>query len=305
MGCGNIGTHAEADPVRPKPATHAGAWLSHPRVDLLAVADTDFPRAKGAAGALGVPYSFDDAFQMVAQMGPGIVSVATPVETHAAVVSAVCRASRLVRVIVAEKPLAASSVEGRAMVTLCRARGVHLLVNHGRRFDPVLRAEAARLGAVVGEPRTAVGWYSGGLREGGTHMIDLMRMLLGDMEVVGARKGDALVRFVSGASGWLGGHDLADHALFELVVTGRKGRMILGRAGLDIRWERATGGYPLASGYRQLAPNGGWRDLEPRSFFGAMAEHVVAVLDGLEKPLSTGEDGVAALKVIEAIEAAG
>jgi predicted dehydrogenase len=191
------------------------------------------------------------------------------------------------------------------MVNLCRAKGIRLILNHGRRFDPVLRVEAARMSRIVGTPRTAVGWYSGGLREGGTHMIDLMRMLLGDMKVLGAGGGDALIRFDSGATGWLGGHDLADHALFELVVTGREGRMIVGRAGLDIRWERATEGYPLASGYRQLAPNGGWWDLEPRSFLGAMAEHVVAVLDGREQPLSTGEDGVAALKVIEAIEAAG
>ena len=161
------------------------------------------------------------------------------------------------------------------------------------------------MGAIVGEPRTAVGWYSGGLREGGTHMVDLMRMLLGEMEVVGAGGGSALIRFASGATGWLGGHDLEDHALFELVVTGREGRLILARAGLDVRWERATEGYPLASGYRQLAPNGGWRDPGPRSFLGAMADHVVAVLDGVESPLSTGEDGVAALTVIEAIEAAG
>lgn len=303
IGCGNIGTHAETDPVRPKPATHAGAWLTHPQVDLLAVADTDFPQAKAAGLALGVPYSFDDAAQMVGQMGPAIVSVATPVSTHAALVAVVCRASGQVKAIICEKPMASSSAEGQGMVDLCRARGVRLFVNHGRRFDPILRAEAAKLDKIVGVPRSAVGWYSGGLREGGTHMVDLMRMFLGEAEVVGSSGGDALLRFAPGVRGALLGHDLAEHAIFELVVTGREGRLILARAGLDIRWERATEGYPLASGYRQLAPNGSWRDPEPRSFLGAMADHVVAVLDGLEDPVSTGADGVAALKIIEAIEA--
>jgi predicted dehydrogenase len=38
-----------------------------------------------------------------------------------------------------------------------------------------------------------------------------------------------------------------------------------------------------------------------RSFMAPMADHLVRCLDGLEEPLNTGEDGLAALKVVEAL----
>ena len=135
-------------------------------------------------------------------------------------------------------------------------------------------------------------------------MVDLMRMFLGNGHVLAASGGDVLLDF-GGVRAVLLGHDISEHVVFDLTVEGDLGALHIERFGLDVRWERAKDGYPLASGYRALAPYGAWRDLEPRSFFRAMADHVVAVLDGLEKPLSTGEGGVAALEVIEAIEAAG
>ena len=303
VGCGVIGAQAEADPIRPKPASHAGAWAGHPQVDLLAVADLDVRRGREASAALGLPYHYDSAELMLDLIRPHIVSVATPPDSHAAMVSEVCRRRPLA--VVCEKPLARSSGEARSIVEACRAAGVRLFVNHLRRFDPALRREAARLGGIVGVPRTAVGWYTGRLREGGTHMVDLMRMFLGEAEILGASGGDALLAFASGARGALLGHELGEHALFELAVTGSEGRLTLSRAGLDITWERAADGYPLAAGYRHLAPNGAWADQAPRSFFRAMAEHVVAVLEGREEPVSTGEDGVAALEIIEEIEAKG
>ena len=157
---------------------------------------------------------------------------------------------------------------------------------------------------IVGRPQTAVGRYSGGLREGGVHMIDLMRMFLGDGQVVAAAGGDALLDF-GGVRAMLLGHDIGEHVVFDLSITGDAGALHIERFGLDLCWERVTGGYPLASGYRALAPNGAWRDLTPRSFFRAMADHVVAVLNGREAPVSTGADGLAAVEIIEAIEAKG
>ena len=303
IGCGMIGARAETDPVRPKPATHAGAWAASPVVDLLAVADLDPVRAREARAAFGLPYHYEGVERTLDLIRPHIVSVATPPQGRPALVSAIC--ARRPLAIVCEKPLASSSVEARGIAEECRVAGVRLFVNHLRRFDRALRQEAAQLEGIVGSPRTAVGWYTGGLREGGTHMVDLMRMFLGETEVIGASGGDALLGFRSGARGTLLGHELSEHALFELVITGQEGRLTLSRAGLDIRWERAADGYPLASGYRHLVPNGRWIDQAPRSFFRAMAEHVVAVLEGREEPVSTGEDGVAALALIEEIEAKG
>ena len=296
-----IGAQAEADLVRPKPATHVGAWRGHPRVILDSVCDLSLDRAQ----SVGNVFTYEALPEMLETRGSelDILSVATPSETHPGIVQEILRRCQP-RVIVCEKPIALSSAEGGDMVARCREHDVVLLVNHLRRFDPVLRGEVAHMGRIIGAPRTAVGRYSGGLREGGVHMVDLMRMFLGEGRVVAAASGDVLLDF-GGVRAVLLGHDIAEHVVFDLTVEGDLGALHIERFGLDVRWERAKDGYPLASGYRALAPYGAWRDLEPRSFFRAMADHVVAGLDGQEEPVSTGEDGVAALALIETIEATG
>lgn len=301
IGCGRIGAIAEGDPVGPKPASHVGAWRDHPRTLLDAVCDLRGDRAQ----AVGEVFTYTAVPEMLEARGLDldILSVATPCETHLGVVRDILGGCQP-QAIICEKPIAPSSAEGEDMAALCREHGVILFVNYLRRFDPTLRREAAWLGRTVGAPRTAVGHYSGGLRDGGVHMIDLMRMFLGEGRIRAAFGGEAILDF-GGVRAVLVGHDIAEHVVFDLTIEGDRGALHIERFGLDVRWERATDGYPLASGYRHLAPNGAWRDVAPRSFFRGMADHVVAVLDEQEEPVSTGEDGIAALTIIETIEAKG
>lgn len=90
-----------------------------------------------------------------------------------------------VKRIVCEKPIATSVAQAKEMVTIARAEGILLAVNHGRRWssDYVLLREKIKSG-VIG-PVESVMFSMGGGQMGcnGTHFVDLVSYLL-DQSVV-------------------------------------------------------------------------------------------------------------------------
>jgi len=188
-----------------------------------------------------------------------------------------------------------------------------LLINHGRRFDPVLRGLRDEIAAgEVGDVVQATAYYTAGLFNSASHMVDLMRFFLGDVAWVMAVENaaashpsddlsvDALLGFASGARGVLQVQEVKDYAIFTLRLHGRAGVVVIDRFGFEV--ERA----PVRdcvefSGYKELDPAGVRHQGGSRSFMAPMVQHVVACLRGREAPISRGEDGVAALEVLLAI----
>ena len=313
IGLGRIGWAMEADERRPKPATHVGAWLACPRTELVAVCDADAKRIGFASrlGFLGLVSS--DASEMLAAPNIESVSVATPAETHRAIV-APCAAAG-VTAIVCEKPLAPTSADCRAMIAACVASGSRLFVNHSRRFDPLLRAAAAEVPEQLGEIVQVVGHYSGGLWNSGVHMVDLIRMLCGEVAwALGewCRPFDnapdpgynATLQLEHGERVTLLAHDVRDYAIFDLHVYGRRGALHMTDSSFTVAWE-STEDHAEFSGYRRLSSPLYVAGGESRSFMAPMAEHVCDVLDGVAEPVSTGEDGLMAVRVLEAIQSTG
>ena len=202
IGLGKIGWQAEQDPVRPKPASHVGAWQNLPgRAELVAVCDEDWQKViavrddlyeLGGRASDGLTFAHGhkallDVFpstQLRSEAALDIVSVATPPATHRSIVEA-CAATR-VRLVVCEKPLALTSKDALAMVEACEASGTILLVNHWRRFEPGLRWAQACVQAKIGTPTRVSATYCQGLWTGGTHMVDLLRWFCGEVGWVSA-----------------------------------------------------------------------------------------------------------------------
>lgn len=297
VGLGKIGLGAEGDPVRPKPASHIGAWDSAHRAELVAGCDPAYAGVWGDKWSLR--RSVADLLQYDAPLD--IVSVATPPATHREIVEACATAK--VRLVICEKPLALTSQDAEAMVAICQKTGTILLTNHFRRFDPMIREAAARVAkGEIGQVVSATGWYTGGLWEGGSHMVDLMRMFCGEVTAAESVGPDlAALRFASGLVGTMQGFDITHYVIGTLTLLGTKGSFILHRAGLWASWYKPEPTYPLADSYHELALYD-MRGGPPRSFFPAMTAHAVACLDGTETPVSTGEDGRAAVRILEQIE---
>lgn len=308
VGLGHIGWLADQDERRPRPRSHVSAWQSAPRAELVAVCDSNHNR-------MVHKYALDytEIAEMFKLAGPfDIVSIATPPDTHRAMVEQ-CAAAKT-PLVVCEKPLAASSTDALAMLEACRTAGTILLTNYGRRFHPMLRSVKAELdNGRIGQPLSAIAVCSGGFWRGTSHMVDLLRWFLGDVRwVSGHARGscaedgieagyDAHLWFRDGVIASLHAVDIRRYVRFDLTIFGEEGILALDEAGLRVRWGKAEASYPLASGYRHVVADDGLH-APPTTFLGEMVAHAVAVLDGMEGPVCTGEDGLACVRVLEAVE---
>ena len=110
---------------------------------LVAVQDADSDRARRVAGDCGVGRVFNDAYELIVDPGVDAVVVASPDETHAALVVACIRAGKPV---LCEKPLASTLDACRAILDAEISGGKRLVqVGYMRRFDPGYRAMKATL----------------------------------------------------------------------------------------------------------------------------------------------------------------
>ena len=317
IGCGRIGARLERDQGRPRPATYLGALLDNPDVELVAVADADRARAEWAAdvarhrGVRLACYVGDAADVLVRHEQPDLVVLATPPDTHRKLVE-MCVVS-IPTAILVEKPMALSAADAEAMVGVCADAGVQLIVAHSRRFDPCLRQIREDISGVMGEPAGGYAVYTGGLWDSGTHTVDLLQFLLGEVvavrEVHPRRWGSeapwdlspaAFLEFPGGVIVTLQGFDIRDYAEFRLMLYGRKGAFVMDDSGFDVRWHRVVsgrwfGGYKQLDGGAVMASGG-------RSYLGPMLEHVVEVMAGRAACLSSGQDGFATVRVLEAIQ---
>ena len=112
-------------------ALHAAKYAAHPAVELVAVFDTDLPRAREVAAGLGCE-SAPTLDRLLA--GSDLVSVAVPTVEHLKV--GLAAASAGVHMLV-EKPLAKGTGEGRRLAQAADRAGVVLQVGHLERFNPV------------------------------------------------------------------------------------------------------------------------------------------------------------------------
>lgn len=310
-GCGRIGLLMEGDPRQPRPATHAGAFALDPRLELAALVDPSAERLARARELFPSVPTFSGCEQMLEAIRPEIVAVATPPETHGALVE-LC-AKRGVRAIVCEKPIALEPGEAGRMIASCARAGSLLLVNHTRRFDPEIRRvrDEVRSGA-IGEVLQATCYYTAGIVSTGTHAVDLLRFLLGEpswvMAVANDRGGcpdgdqavDGLIQFAGGTRAFLQFLDVGDYSIFDAHLFGRKGSVALTRFGFEIE-RTALKPRVDVSGLMELDLDGRTREGKPRSLMQSVAKHVVDCLDGLDQPVSRGEDGLAALEVVLAL----
>ncbi|MCC7250948.1 MAG: Gfo/Idh/MocA family oxidoreductase [Hyphomicrobium sp.] len=85
------------------------------------------------------------------------------------------------KAVLVEKPLGNSLDEAERFASTCRERGIVVQVNLLRRFCSEMNALAAGLNWDLGDIQGATLVYGNGLRNNGTHMIDLVRQLLGEI----------------------------------------------------------------------------------------------------------------------------
>jgi predicted dehydrogenase len=251
VGCGNIGGGFDHEnPETETPFSHAGAYHCHGGFVITACVDPNVERRATFMQRWQVARGFDSIEDALgAGMRPAVISICSPTSAHLADARAALKLSP--RLIFCEKPVTPKTKETRALLDECEAQGVAFVVNYTRRWDPsvLILADEIRSGR-WGAVRSASGCYSKGVNNNGSHMIDLLGLLLGDLQIiaVGNPRADffaddpsipALLLAAGDVSVTLNIGHANDYALFELELVTEKAVIRMEEGGLSWRIRQA------------------------------------------------------------------
>lgn len=177
IGAGKIAAGYDA-PQAKEILTHAHGFRAVQGFTLIGFVDQDLVQAEQAAAKWGGK-AYEDIRAAFADGPIDVVSVATPDETHAAVLKELAAYSP--RLIFCEKPLALSWTDAQAIHELYRHLPTEIQVNYLRRFVPEFRAVKQAIAAgSYGRFLTGSGFYVKGFLHNGSHMVDLLQYWLGE-----------------------------------------------------------------------------------------------------------------------------
>lgn len=252
VGCGNIAGGFDAErPANLPPLTHAGAFTRHGGFHVEACVEPDAERRAAFMRRWGIAHGFDDLAGAAAAYPLGrfdVVSLCSPTHAHAEQVEAALAMKP--RLVFCEKPVTPTLAQTEALVERCAAAGVPLAVNHTRRWAPDVQRLAAELRAGAwGAVRSAVGTYNKGVLNNGSHLVDLLHLLLGPMTLLdaGAALADhwpddptvpALLQTAGGIPVHLNTAHAADCAIFELQLITATAVIAMEDGGLQWRVRR-------------------------------------------------------------------
>ena len=284
IGCGRIGagiSDAGSSRIRP----HAEAYRKSSRIRLVAACDTDPVRLRRAADQWRIPAAYTDFRAMLEREKLDLLSIASPTPTHAPMLAAAASQRGLLGILL-EKPAAGSAEQARELVKRMADSSVVVSLHYGRRFCPVYRRWAqAGSGGALGEIRHARGIYTGGMKNNGTHLLDLLRWFLEKQQ--GAR-----VSVEACAS--------SAYNLFELDLVGTEGRLRFTDLGHRLEYFKIQPRRGLA--FRQL-------EARPHALATGLADSVrfalknlVDTLEGKGTVHCTLEDGLRALEWADRLE---
>lgn len=311
IGCGWIGAGTARDPATVGVQSHAEAYARHPRITLAGVADHDLTRAQTAAAAFGPCEVFGDPAELLHTLRPDIVSICTPDESHAAMLR-LALSQPSTRAVLMEKPLSVTVNEARSLVQMASQQGVVLTVNYSRRFCPAfqqLRDELRQ--GIFGRIQQVQGYYGKGIIHNGTHWLDLLRFLVGDIEHVAvpailqpdAHTPSAQIVCASGVPATLSALDHTAFTLFEMDILGTAGRVRILNGGHRILRSHIVES-PLYADYVNLGDEE-IQDCCLKDAITHAVDDLLACLDGRSaQPACTGADAVACLESATAILAA-
>jgi predicted dehydrogenase len=311
VGCGNIGGGFDLDRSDGAPLTHAGAFAADPRFRISACVDPDPLRRARFVDR----WKIADSAASIAALDPeshdfDVVSICSPTALHAEHIDeAIALRPRL---IFCEKPVTVTAMQTAALVERCATAGIKFAVNHTRRWDPALIEMAGQVRrGDWGIVRSCTGWYNKGILNNGSHMIDTLRMIVGEIEPLWAGRPiedhwpddptfPAMLRSAEGAPISLTPGDARDYALFEIRLITERGTIAVEDGALNWR-ERHAEPSPMFAGYTVLGP----AVERPGRYLEAMREAARNVGDAIESdtPLSCdGNDALAAQRLCEALK---
>ena len=283
-------------------------------VKVMGVVDTDQATLDEVAARFGVA-TFTNLDDLLRQ-GLDAVSVCVPTSLHHEVGLKVIASGASLLI---EKPLAATSVEGAALVAAAKAKGVSLMVGHIERFNPAVQRVKELVGETAGDVISIqielVGPYPpriqdvGVIRDLGSHDIDLIRFLTGsefkDVYAVmtsstGGHEDNALItaQMENGVLANVNTNWVTPYKSRKIRVAAKTKFIAADLVTQDVKEYSQFSTYDKSYSVRE------WPMVYREPVKEELTAFLKAVRDKTPVPIS-GEDGLEVLKIIERIFACG
>lgn len=305
------------------------AWTGIEGVSIAAICDRDPERLRAMGERFAIARRFADAAEMLREVRPDFVDIATTAPSHRALVEL---AASLRIPVICQKPFAPTLADARAMVAACEGAGVPLMVHENFRWQsPIRRVGEILASGAIGRPffgrvsfRSAYDVYAGQpyLAEGerfiiedlGIHALDVARFLFGEAGAITAR--------TARVNPAIRGEDVATMMLAHAEATSivdcsyatRLEEELFPQTLIEI--DGADGSIRLGAGYRlAVTDRSGTRheDVSPpllpwaerpwhniQESVGAIQRHWATVLRAGREPETSGRDNLYTLALVEA-----
>ena len=272
---------------------------------LIAVADIESQRAR----LLGEQYRVDwhvDPLKVIENPAVDFISICTPTTTHATLALDAIKAGKHV---LAEKPMTSTSKEAKQVISAARKTNVYVMVGFIERFNPAVQlAEQMILENKIGTPVLASAkrvsrWPIrigdvGVVKDLAIHDIDLIcHIFQNQVTQVFASAGslmhshedyaNIMIQFKKGKSAFIEANWLTPRKIRRLIVTGTEG---------IIQVEYITQEVILENQDMMVTPF--FHHAEPLKI---ELEHFITSIAKDQPPAPSGEDGLHALTICEAV----
>jgi len=291
------------DPSSPHILTHAHGYRACEGFELVGFVDQDPAKAEAASARWGGTAS-DSIDKFLDSQAIDVVSICLPDELHYSTLVAL--AAKPVKFIFLEKPAVTTAAEADVVSALFGELPIRVQVNYTRRFVPEIRRvrEAIRSG-VYGNFLTGTGYYGKGLLHNGSHMMDLLQFLVGDVgevtkvsEVADFYDQDpsvsALLTMLGGGIFHLCHIDCGKFHVFELDLTFEQKRIRIRELGTVIE-EYSVGDNRVFEGYRTLNKDAEYATEHSKAMYHAIA-NIRNNLDRNESLVCTLEESLETVK---------
>ena len=272
LGFGRMAAGYAEDPIMARHypyAAHAQVLRDHPRLDWKVVVEPDPLARQTALSRWQVPVvvsSIDELGDAAVEID--IVVLATPPSVRQAIINKF----PALRAVLAEKPLGTDLVSSYEFLKDCLERKLMVQVNFWRRADRCFREFAdGSLADLIGEPMVVNCFYGNGLLNNGSHMVDMARMLYGEIEdfrvidqgascenppIPGDINPTFSLRMSSGLIVSFAPIDFRFYRENGMIIWGSKGRLDILNEGLVLRHFPAVSNRAM-SGEREIVNDGG------------------------------------------------
>jgi predicted dehydrogenase len=309
IGAGNIGAFFDTPEIT-EVLTHAHAYEKHEGFNLLGFIDVDKQKAVQAVALWGGKV-FSGLKEAFSEGNVDIVSVAVPDDSHIEVLEELSQFP--VKLVFTEKPLAKTAADAERILKLYNGKGIPVAVNYSRRYVPELTKIKADIETgVYGDYLTGTGYYGKGFLHNGSHMIDLIRYLAGEIEsitsdycIIDYYKDDpsvaAVMTLENGRPFYMQTVDCRLYTIFEIDMLFERRRFRMTNSGFTIEEHSIREG-DIYKGYSYMVKTEEYTSSIGNSLYFAVDNIYNHLLKG-EKLLCSIEDGYKTVEICEKLGA--